>query len=64
MSPVIRVTSTGSSVIIRLETLGPETAETKSPAGRRSSGLPPQLVELLHEHREEQEREWITARQM
>jgi hypothetical protein len=42
----------------------PETAETKSRAGRRSIGLPPQLVELLHEHREKQERERIAARQM
>ena len=42
----------------------PETAETKSRAGRRSIGLPPQLVELLHEHREEQERERIAARQL
>ncbi len=39
----------------------PETAETKSRAGHRAIGLPPQLVELLHEHREEQERERAAA---
>ena len=30
----------------------------------RSIGLPAQLVELLHEHREEQERERLAARQL
>jgi integrase len=42
----------------------PETAETKSRAGRRTIGLPPQLVQLLHEHREEQERERSAARDL
>jgi len=41
-----------------------ETAETKSRAGRRTIGLPPHLVELLHEHREEQERERAAARNL
>ncbi|GAB2915537.1 tyrosine-type recombinase/integrase [Streptomyces mayteni] len=35
----------------------PETANTKSRAGRRAVGLPPQLVELLREHRARQEAE-------
>jgi len=42
----------------------PETAETKSRAGRRAIGLPPQLVELLRHHRDEQERERIAARDL
>lgn len=42
----------------------PDTAETKSRAGRRSIGLPPQLVELLREHQFEQERERADARQL
>jgi integrase len=42
----------------------PDTAETKSRAGRRSIGLPPQLVELLREHQIEQERERVAARQL
>jgi integrase len=42
----------------------PDTAETKSRAGRRSIGLPPQLVELLREHKAEQERERAAARQL
>jgi len=41
-----------------------ETAETKSRAGRRTIGLPPQLVELLRHHRDEQERERLTARDL
>ncbi|WP_340559406.1 tyrosine-type recombinase/integrase [Streptomyces sp. GSL17-111] len=35
----------------------PETAETKSRAGRRAVGLPPQLADLLRRHRVEQDRE-------
>jgi len=42
----------------------PETAETKSRAGRRGIGLPPQLAELLRQHRVEQERERVAARQL
>ena len=42
----------------------PDTAETKSRAGRRGIGLPPELVELLREHRAEQERERKAARQL
>ena len=41
-----------------------DTAETKSRAGRRGIGLPPELVELLREHRAEQERERKAARQL
>lgn len=42
----------------------PDTAETKSRAGRRSIGLPPELVELLRDHQVEQNRERETARQL
>jgi integrase len=42
----------------------PDTAETKSRAGRRSIGLPPELVELLRKHQTEQERERADARQL
>ncbi len=42
----------------------PETAETKSRAGRRTIGLPPQLAELLREHREEQECERVASWQL
>jgi integrase len=35
----------------------PETADTKSHAGRRAVGLPPQLVDLFRAHRVAQERE-------
>jgi len=42
----------------------PDTAETKSRAGRRTIGLPPQLVQLLREHQAEQERERAAARQL
>jgi integrase len=42
----------------------PDTAETKSRAGRRTVGLPPQLVELLREHQAEQARERAAARQL
>lgn len=41
-----------------------ETTETKSRAGRRSIGLPDELVTLLREHREEQERERDQAAQL
>jgi integrase len=40
------------------------TAETKSRAGRRVIGLPTTLVELLREHRAEQEREHANAGQL
>ncbi|MBW0113921.1 tyrosine-type recombinase/integrase [Pseudonocardia abyssalis] len=42
----------------------PETDETKSRAGRRAVGLPVELVALLVEHRDEQERERSTAAQL
>lgn len=41
-----------------------ETTETKSRAGRRSIGLPDELVRLLRKHREEQERERNQAAQL
>lgn len=41
-----------------------ETANTKSRAGRRVIGLPEELIKLLREHREEQHRERIAARQL
>ncbi|SCL15178.1 tyrosine-type recombinase/integrase [Micromonospora inyonensis] len=41
-----------------------ETAETKSRAGRRTIGLPDELVELLRRHRREQEEERATAAQL
>lgn len=39
----------------------PVAADTKSRAGRRSIGLPDALVELLRQHRKEQEAERETA---
>ncbi|WP_419996354.1 tyrosine-type recombinase/integrase [Streptomyces boninensis] len=39
----------------------PETGETKSRAGRRAVGLPPQLVDLLGKHKATQEAERIEA---
>ncbi|MEU6945695.1 site-specific integrase [Streptomyces sp. NPDC046316] len=39
----------------------PETADTKSRAGRRAVGLPPQLVDLLRTHRKRQDAERATA---
>ncbi|MEU6984102.1 site-specific integrase [Streptomyces sp. NPDC046324] len=39
----------------------PETADTKSRAGRRAVGLPPQLVDLLRMHRKRQDAERVTA---
>jgi integrase len=42
----------------------PVTDETKSRAGRRTIGLPDELVALLAKHREEQDREWEHASQM
>ncbi|MGV9979510.1 tyrosine-type recombinase/integrase [Micromonospora wenchangensis] len=41
-----------------------DTAETKSRAGRRSIGLPDELVALLRKHREEQNQERVTAAQL
>ncbi|OPG04051.1 tyrosine-type recombinase/integrase [Microbispora sp. GKU 823] len=41
-----------------------ETADTKSRAGRRTIGLPGQLVTLLRKHREEQEADRANARQL
>ena len=40
------------------------TGRVKSKAGRRTIGLPPQLIALLRAHRIEQEREWALARQL
>jgi integrase len=45
-------------------TTRPTTADTKSRAGRRAIGLPAELVELLRAHREEQDAERRTARQL
>jgi integrase len=42
----------------------PETDDTKSRAGRRALGLPVELVELLRRHRDEQEKERVTAAQL
>jgi len=42
----------------------PETDDTKSRAGRRAVGLPDELVELLTAHRDEQEKERVTAAQL
>lgn len=42
----------------------PETDDTKSRAGRRVIGLPAELVTLLEQHRDEQEKERITAAQL
>jgi len=42
----------------------PETAETKSRAGRRTIGLLSQLAELLRDHQAEQDRERVAARQL
>jgi len=39
----------------------PDTDDTKSKAGKRTIGLPDELVELLKAHREEQERECASA---
>jgi integrase len=39
----------------------PETADTKSRAGRRAVGLPTQLVDLLRKHRETQQAERVAA---
>jgi len=39
----------------------PETADTKSVAGRRAVGLPPQLVDLLRKHKEKQDAERMAA---
>jgi integrase len=39
----------------------PETADTKSKAGRRGIGLPDELVTLLRKHKEEQNRERLAA---
>ncbi|MFF0249582.1 tyrosine-type recombinase/integrase [Streptosporangium sandarakinum] len=47
----------------RLQT-NPDTADTKSRAGRRTIGLPAQLVTLLRRHREEQARDRAGARQL
>lgn len=44
----------------RLRT-NPETADTKSRAGRRAVGLPPQLVDLLRTHRERHDAERAAA---
>lgn len=42
----------------------PATRRVKSKAGRRTIGLPPQLVALLRKHRADQEAERATARQL
>lgn len=42
----------------------PETDDTKSRAGRRALGLPVELVELLRRHRDEQDKERVTAAQL
>ena len=44
--------------------LRPDAAQTKSKAGRRSIGLPDELVELLRTHKKEQDAERIAARQL
>jgi integrase len=41
-----------------------DTADTKSKAGRRTVGLPPELIGLLRAHREEQNQEKAAARQL
>lgn len=41
-----------------------DTSDTKSRAGRRTVGLPDELVRLLRQHRQEQERERETAAQL
>ena len=41
-----------------------ETDDTKSRAGRRAIGLPAELVALLERHRDEQEKERVTAAQL
>lgn len=46
------------------EATRPPTAGTKSRAGRRMVGMPAELAELLRQHREEQDRERRTARQL
>jgi integrase len=42
----------------------PDTAETKSRAGRRTIGLPEELAQLLRQHKEEQDREREIAAQL
>jgi integrase len=42
----------------------PDTDDTKSRAGRRTVGLPEELIKLLISHREEQDRERATAGQL
>lgn len=42
----------------------PETDETKSRAGRRTVGVPGELVALLRKHQNEQNQEQETARQL
>jgi integrase len=42
----------------------PQTAPTKSRAGRRTIGLPPELTEILQEHWKAQAAERVTARQL
>ncbi|WP_238154943.1 hypothetical protein [Kribbella soli] len=42
----------------------PDVASTKSKAGRRSIGLPDELVELLRAHKLQQDAERIAARQL
>ncbi|GAB3814496.1 tyrosine-type recombinase/integrase [Kribbella italica] len=44
--------------------VGPEVANTKSKAGRRSMGLPDKLVELLRAHKKQQDAERSAARQL
>jgi integrase len=42
----------------------PDAANTKSKAGRRSIGLPEELVELLRAHKQQQDAERVAARQL
>jgi integrase len=42
----------------------PETSDTKSQAGKRTIGLPEPLIALLQSHRQQQEAERVTARQL
>jgi integrase len=44
--------------------LRPDAAQTRSKAGRRSIGLPDELVELLRTHKLEQDAERVAARQL
>src|SRR6266516_1276519 len=48
----------------RRQSIRPATGRVKSKAGRRTIGLPPQLVALLRAHRAEQQQERATARQL